>query len=180
MDERGRLLTLLRERSLFRGEFTLASGKKSDYYFDGRLTTLHPEGAYLTAKVILALLKEKGIEIDAIGGPTLGADPMAAAVAVVSHMEEKPISAFLVRKQKKDHGMTKRIEGKVEKGWKVAIVDDTMTSGGSLVMSIDAARGEGMEIAAVICLVDREEGGEEVRAKYPFHAVFKASELLGD
>ena len=178
MNERERLLALLRERSLFRGEFTLASGKKSSYYFDGRLTTLHPEGAYLTAKVLLSLLEEKGIAIDAIGGPTLGADPMAAAVAVVSHLEERPVSAFIVRKARKDHGRSKRIEGKVEKGWKVAVVDDTMTTGGSVLDAVRALEAEGLEVKAVLCLVDREEGGEEIRSNYPFYAVFKASQLL--
>ena len=101
---RARLLALLRERAVTFGEFTLASGRKSSYYIDGRLVTLHPEGAYLIARVILDLLARERIAADAVGGLTLGADPIAAATAAVSHAEGSPLSAFIVRKKAKEHG----------------------------------------------------------------------------
>lgn len=182
MSAREQLKQVLREKSLFRGAFTLASGKTSDYYLDCRLTTLDPEGALLTGRAILELLREKGIEADAIGGLTLGADPVVVAVAVVSQMEGRPLPAFIVRKEKKSHGREKMIEGPAPKaGGRVVIVDDVCTSGGSTMEAIARAEEAGLKIAAVVNLVDREEGGSvELRKKYAYFALFTARELLGE
>lgn len=163
-----------------RGEFTLASGKKSDYYLDCRLTTLDARGALLTGYCILDLLAEMKIHPDAIGGLSMGADPVVSAAIVVSAIEDRPLPGFLVRKQAKTHGRQKQIEG-IEnlQGRRVAIVDDVCTTGGSTQEAIDAAERAGAQVVAVISLVDREEGGSDaLRAKYNFRSVFTARELL--
>jgi orotate phosphoribosyltransferase len=182
MNSRDQLRALLRRKSLFRGKFTLSSGQSSDYYLDCRLTTLDPEGAVLTAHTILELLAEHGIEAEAIGGPTIGADPIVTAVAAISFLEGKPLPAFLVRKEQKGHGRQKRIEGfEPRKGMKVVIVDDVCTSGGSTLDALAAAEEAGLNVVAVLSLVDREEGGSaKIKEKYPYHAVFTARELLQD
>jgi orotate phosphoribosyltransferase len=180
MTHREQLANLLRAKSIKRGEFTLASGKKSSYYLDCRLTTLDPEGALLTGYCILELLDEMGIQPDAIGGLSMGADPVVSAAIVVSATEKRPVQGFLVRKEAKGHGRKKQIEGMEEtRGKRVAIVDDVCTTGGSTQEAIDAAEREGCEIVVVISLVDREEGGSEMlRAKYKYRSVFTARELL--
>ena len=157
------------------GEFVLSSGKKSSYYFDGRLLTLDAEGAYLVGKVLLPLVREAGAK--AIGGPTLGGDPIVAAVALTSHLEDQPVKAFIVRKEAKGHGMGRMIEGPLEKGAPVAIVDDTCTTGGSLFHAIAAAEAFGCEVVKVIALLDRHEGGsEEMRRRgYDFTAIMEAT-----
>jgi orotate phosphoribosyltransferase len=174
------LKELLRRKSIKRGNFTLASGRKSDYYLDCRLTTLDPEGAALTGYTILELLASRGIIADAIGGLTLGADPIVAAVATISFLEKKPLPAFIVRKQTKSHGTQKRIEGIDEKEIsRVVIVDDVCTTGESTFEAISAAEAAGLQVVAVISLVDREEGGSErLREKYLYLPVFTAKELL--
>lgn len=180
MGHREQLRGLLRRKSLFRGKFTLASGQTSDYYLDCRLTTLDPEGSVLTARTILELLARHNIQADAIGGPTIGADPIVAAVAAVSYLEGKPLPAFLVRKAPKDHGRQKQIEGlQPREGMKVVIVDDVCTTGGSTFEALEAVESAGLKVAAVLSLVDREEGGSaKLREKYPYYAVFTAKELL--
>ncbi len=182
MNHRQFLKDLLRRKSLFRGHFTLASGRTSDYYLDCRLTTLDPEGAVLTGYTILELLSERGIHSDAIGGLTLGADPIVTAVAAISFLEKKPLPAFIVRKETKAHGTQKRIEGINEKAIsKVVIVDDVCTTGESTFEAIRAAEAAGLQVVAVVSLVDREEGGSErLRERYPYFAVFTAKELLAD
>lgn len=178
MGDRDRLLQLLKENSLLFGDFTLTSGKKSSYYFDSKLTTLLPEGSYLVAREILRIIDENRIEADAIGGLTLGADPIVSAVAAVSFMEKKPLPAFIVRKDPKGHGSRRRIEGNVKDNAKVIIVDDVVTTAGSTLSAIEAAKEAGFEIAAVICLVDREEGGTELLKPYKFCPIFRRSEIL--
>ncbi|HEY6442881.1 MAG TPA: orotate phosphoribosyltransferase [Candidatus Acidoferrales bacterium] len=180
MNHRERLANLLRNKSLVRGEFTLASGKKSDYYLDCRLTTLDPEGALLTGYCVLELLDEMGVKPDAIGGLSMGADPMVTATGVVSAIEKRPLPGFLVRKKAKEHGRQKQIEGMENpRGKKVVIVDDVCTTGGSTQEAIDAAEREGCEVIGVISLVDREEGGSEaLRAKYNYRSIFTARELM--
>jgi orotate phosphoribosyltransferase len=180
MSYREKLANLLRAKSLVLGEFTLASGKKSNYYLDCRLTTLDPEGALLTGYCVLELLDEMGIKPDAIGGLSMGADPVVSAAIVVSAIEKRPLQGFLVRKEAKGHGRKKQIEGMEQThGKRVAIVDDVCTTGGSTQEAIDAAEREGCEVVAVISLVDREEGGSEMlRAKYNYRSVFTARELL--
>jgi orotate phosphoribosyltransferase len=168
-----RLFELFREYALFRGEFTLASGTKSPYYFDGRRVTLLPEGAELVGKLLFELLSGK---VDAIGGPTLGADPIAAAVALTSHIEGKPIPAFIVRGEKKLHGTQKRVEGHLPKGGRVAIVDDVITTGSSLLEAIEAVEAESCRVVKVIVLLDRHQGGSEElkRRGYDFTAILSA------
>ena len=176
------LKQLLRRKSVKRGTFTLTSGRRSDYYLDCKLTTLDPEGCVLTGYAILELLEGQDLHPDAIGGPTIGADPIVAAVAAVSYLEGKPIPAFLVRKEPKTHGRQKQIEGiELPPGSKVVIVDEVCTTGQSTLEAIDAAEKSGWIISAVVSLVDREEGGSDrLRHKYPYHPVFTARELLED
>jgi orotate phosphoribosyltransferase len=182
MSHRERLGKLLRSKSLIRGEFTLSSGQKSHYYLDCKLTTLSPEGALLTGYAVLELLDEMGIKPDAIGGLSMGADPLVTAAGVVSELEKRPLPGFLVRKEAKKHGRQKQMEGlENPRGKKVVVVDEVCTTGGSTQEAIDAAEREGCEVIAVISLVDREEGGsEKLKAKYNYRAIFTARELLGD
>lgn len=176
---RERLKELLRRKSVVRGSFTLASGKTSDYYIDCKLTTLDPEGAVLVGHTVLDLLEKEGIQADAIGGPPIGAHPIVTAVAAVSHLRGKPLPAFLIRKEPKSHGREKQIEGPVKKGARVVIVDDVCTGGGSTEAAIEAAKNAGLEVVAVISLVDREQGGsEKLRQKYRYLRIFTANELL--
>jgi orotate phosphoribosyltransferase len=180
MQHREKLKALLRLKSVARGSFTLSSGRVSNYYLDCKLTTLDPEGCVLTGYTMLELLSAQGIKADAIGGPTIGADPIVAAVAAVSYLEKKPLPAFLVRKERKAHGRQKQIEGINPKDIsKVVIVDEVCTTGESTLEAVRAAESEGLEVVAVISLVDREEGGsEKLREGYPYYAVFTAKELL--
>jgi orotate phosphoribosyltransferase len=176
--DRDRLKELLRQHSLMFGEFTLVSGRKSRFYFDSKRTTLRPEGAFLTAVEILNLLREKKIEAEAIGGMTLGADPIVCPVAALSQIEGPPLRAFLVRKEAKGHGTGRRIEGDLEPGSRVVIVDDVVTTGGSTLRAIEAAVEAGHRIAAVISLVDREEGGTEKLSRWPYFPLFRRHEIF--
>ena len=182
MSHRNQLANLLRAKSIKRGDFTLASGKKSSYYLDCRLTTLDPEGALETGYCVLELLDEMHIQPDAIGGLSMGADPVVSAAIVVSALEKRPVQGFLVRKEAKGHGRKKQIEGMEHTlGKRVVIVDDVCTTGGSTLEAIEAVTREGCEVIAVISLVDREEGGSEMlRAKYNYRSVFTARELLDE
>jgi orotate phosphoribosyltransferase len=182
MSHRTQLANLLRTKSLVRGEFTLSSGKKSNYYMDCKLTTLDPEGALLTGYCVLEMLDEMGVQPDAIGGLSMGADPLVTAAGVVSAIEKRPLPGFLVRKKAKEHGRQKQIEGlENPRGRKVAILDEVCTTGGSTQEAIEAAEREGCEVVAVISLVDREEGGSEMlRAKYNYRSIFTARELLAE
>ena len=171
-----RLLALALERGAIKyGDFTLTSGKKSSYYFDGRLLSLDPEGAHLISQSLLPLLRQTGAQ--AVGGTTLGADPIVAAVALASHLAGGPIPAFIVRKESKSHGTKQNIEGPLRPGSKVAIVDDVCTTGGALFHAIAAAEGSGCTVVKVISLLDRNEGGsEEMRKRgYDFTALLTAT-----
>jgi orotate phosphoribosyltransferase len=171
-----RLLQLALEKGALKyGDFTLTSGKKSSYYFDGRLLSLEPEGAYLISKAMLPLLRQAGVE--AVGGPTLGADPIVSSIAVLSHINETPIPAFIVRKEAKSHGTGQGIEGPLKGGSRVAIIDDTCTTGGSLFQAIEAAEGAGCTVVKVLAILDRREGGgEELRRRgYDFLALMEAN-----
>lgn len=170
---RQQLLTLLATKSFRLGEFRLSSGGTSDYYIDCRTTTLDAAGARLTGETFLAEIQRQGWRPDAIGGLTMGADPIAVSVAVVSGS----IHAFLVRKAEKQHGTGQRIEGFREQGSRVVIVDDVCTTGGSTIQAIEAARAFGFEIAGVMCLVERTEAGgrtsvEQAAAPAPFVTIF--------
>jgi len=175
---RQELLRLLATKSFRLGEFKLASGRTSDYYIDCRTTTLDARGAQLTGQVLLEEIHARGWDVQAIGGLTMGADPLAVAVAVVSGN----INAFLVRKAEKQHGTGQRIEGFREKGARVVIVDDVCTTGSSTIRAIEAAREFGFEVVGVMCLVEREEAGgrpdvEKAAAPAPFISVFTANDV---
>jgi len=176
---RERLKDVLRRKSIVRGNFTLASGKTSTYYIDCKLTTLDPEGAVLVGHAVLDALEAENIHADAIGGPPIGAHPIVTAVAAVSHLRGKPLPAFLIRKEAKSHGLEKQIEGPVKPGARVVIIDDVCTSGGSTIQALDAVKSAGFDIVAVMCLVDREQGGsEKLRQQYRFLPIFNAREIL--
>ena len=179
---RQELLAVLAQKSFQLGQFKLSSGRTSDYYVDCRLTTLDARGARLTGQVFLEEIHTRGWNIDALGGLTLGADPIAIAVAVVGSEQGTPISAFLVRKAEKEHGTRQRIEGFRRSGARVVIVDDVCTTGASTVQAIEAARQAGFEIVGIMCLLEREEAGgranvERAAAPAPFVSLFTASQL---
>ncbi len=178
--DRKRLLALLKEHSLMFGDFTLASGQKSHFYFDSKKTTLRPEGAYLVAAEMLQMLSEKRIDADAVGGLTLGADPIVCPIAALSHTIGSPIRAFIVRKEAKDHGTTRQIEGDLEPASKVVVIDDVVTTGGSTLKAIEAVETAGHEVVAVLCIVDREQGGAEALSRWPFFPLFTRSEIFDD
>ena len=177
-NEREQLRLLLKRESLIFGDFTLASGIKSSFYFDSKRTTLLPDGAWLTAREILRVIRAHRIDANAIGGLTLGADPIVCPVAALSHAEGPKLRAFIVRKEAKEHGTGRRIEGNLPKGSRVIIVDDVVTTAGSTMKAIEAAEAEGHTVVAVICLVDREEGGGAKLAAYPFYPVFRRSDIF--
>ncbi|HEX6851825.1 MAG TPA: orotate phosphoribosyltransferase [Candidatus Polarisedimenticolaceae bacterium] len=177
-NERERLRELLKTHSLMFGDFVLASGKRSTFYFDSKKTTLLPEGAWLTARAVLEVVRREKIDAQAIGGLTLGADPIVCPVAALSHKEGPALRAFIVRKEAKEHGTARQIEGALEPNSRVVIVDDVVTTAGSTLKAIEAAEAAGHTVAAVICIVDREQGGAEALAKYPFYSLFKKSEIF--
>ncbi len=175
---RQELLRLLATKSFRLGDFRLSSGGRSDYYIDCRTTTLDARGAQLTGQVFLEEIQRRGWKADAIGGLTMGADPIVVAVAVTSGS----LNGFLVRKAEKQHGTGQRIEGFRGKGARVVIVDDVCTTGGSTMDAIAAAREFGFEIVGVMCLVEREEAGGRANvvsaaAPAPFVAVFTANDV---
>ncbi len=164
------LRALLQEKSVCHGEFTLASGAKSDFYIDARVTTLDPRGACLIGEIGWALVKTTasalGKNINAVGGLTFGADPIALSIGIASQRENPaatttPLQVFTVRKAVKEHGRQKRIEGNFAPGDSVVIVDDVITTGGSTLQAIDAIEEAGGHVAFVLVLVDRQEGGRE-------------------
>ena len=139
--------------------FTLASGRKSNFYFNFKPTTLDPEGMNLIGHLLFDMIQD--LDVTASGGLTLGADPMANALSVISFQRGKPVKSFIVRKETKDHGTKNRIEGTVKAGESVVILDDVITTGGSTLAAIEAAREAGLQVRRVIALIDREEGGRE-------------------
>jgi len=159
MEPRLRLLDLLATRSARRGNFTLASGKQSDLYIDCRPTTMHPEGLAIIGPLGLQAIAERGWRPDAVGGLTLGADPVSYAIAYASQLAKTPLRAFTVRKEAKSHGTGKVIEGAFESGDRVVIVEDVITSGGSALRAAESVRAGGGVIVGVLAVVDREEGG---------------------
>jgi orotate phosphoribosyltransferase len=177
-DLKERLLKILKEKAVIHKEVKLSSGKVSNYYIDGKLITLSPEGLYIVSKIIFEMIKDENI--DAIGGLTIGADPIVSGVSLLSFIEKKPIYAFIVRSSQKDHGMGKLIEGNIQKGWNVAIVDDVVTTGSSLLKSIEAVENYGANVKKVICIVDREEGAKEAveNKGYKLHAIFTKKDIL--
>jgi orotate phosphoribosyltransferase len=182
MNERRQLLNLLATHSFRLGEFTLSSGIKSDYYIDCRTTTLHAQGAELTGRVFLNLFRQHGWSTHAVGGLTMGADPIVVAVGVISSQAGTPVHGFLVRKSEKLHGTGRRIEGFHEKGASVIIVDDVCTTGQSTIQAIDVAREFGFKIVGVACLVERLEAGgrpavEKAAAPASFISIFTSDQV---
>jgi len=195
---RQQLLALLARRSFRLGQFQLSSGGTSDYYIDCRATTLHAEGACLTARVVLDEIQRRAWRPEAIGGLTMGADPIVTGVSMLSAQESHPrafsaslpspgllIHGFLVRKSEKVHGTGQRIEGFRESGAPVVIVDDVCTTGGSTIQAIEAAREFGFRVIGVICLVEREEAKgreaiEQVADGIPFVSIFTASDVRAE
>jgi orotate phosphoribosyltransferase len=185
------LLSLLSRISFRLGQFTLSSGATSDYYIDCRTTTLHAEGGRLTGHAILELLEDHEIAAEAVGGLTMGADPIVSNVATASawralESPEKPLlHGFLVRKAEKSHGTGRRIEGFYREGARVVIVDDVCTTGASTITAIEAAREAGMAVAAVVCLVERQEANgrpavEAAAGGAPFFALFTANDVRAE
>jgi orotate phosphoribosyltransferase len=175
------LIKVVKEKSLITGvQRVLTSGRTSSYYIDAKMTTLDPKGANLTARLILEIIKD--FDIDAIGGYTLGADPIVSSVAALSAETDRPLPAFIVRKEPKKHGERKMIEGPFEPGWKVAVVDDVITTGGSTLKACQAVEEEGGKVALALALVDRLEGGREnLESKgYKVISLISRKDLLGE
>lgn len=170
------LLKLLKEKALVKGELTLASGKKSSFYFDGKQVTLDPQGILVVGRLILSLMA--GHKIDAVGGPTLGADPMAAAVSLLSSQSGHPVRAFIVRKEAKQHGLQKMIEGPaLQKGDRVVMLEDVVTTGGSVLKAIEEVEKLGAKVVQVICLVDRNQGADKILGAYQYTPIFSIKDF---
>ncbi len=181
-DSRARLADIIFRRSFGRGEVMLASGRKSDFYFNLKPTMLDPEGAALLAELTLDALADE--RIDYVGGLEMGAVPIAGAIAQLSFLEGKPIAAIFVRKKPKEHGAKLAVEGLARgeslKGKRVVVVEDVTTTGGSAMKAVEAVRDAGGEVALVFTMVDREEGADETfkAAGLPFRSLFRAAEFL--
>ncbi|UCG53845.1 MAG: orotate phosphoribosyltransferase [Candidatus Latescibacterota bacterium] len=166
------------EKSFKRGEFTLSSGQKSNYYIDARLTTLDARGAYLVARIFLAMLADD--VPDAVGGPTLGADPIIGSMLSLAGLEDLDLRGFIVRKRTKEHGTQSLVEGSLSKGDRVVIIEDVLTTGSSSLKAIEAVRGLGCEVVRVLAVVDREQGAKENLREAGCHmeSIFTVGELL--
>jgi len=177
LSDRERLLNLLQTKALEIRKVTLSSGRVSDYYIDCKRVTLSPEGAYLTAKLMLEIIEEN---VSAVSGLTLGADPIVASIAVLSHIQGRNLPAMIVRKKPKKHGTMSFIEGPIlEKDTKVAVVDDVVTSGSSLLKSIERLVAAGFQPVQVLAVLDRQEGGREVieAIGYKLKSIFTKGDL---
>ncbi|RJP28174.1 MAG: orotate phosphoribosyltransferase [Candidatus Omnitrophota bacterium] len=175
---RGRLHSLLKREALKKGKFVLSSGKESTYYLDGRIVTLSSEGAYLVAKIIIEMIK--GLNISAVGGPTLGADPIVGALAAISYLEKSPVNTFIVRKSAKGHGMQRLIEGpKLNPGAKVVLVDDVATTGKAIIEAKAALDQAGLKADTAIVVVDRCEGADKNLSEHGIvlKPIFKISDF---
>lgn len=181
MDCKRRLEELIREKALKVADepiFKLSSGKMSNYYIDLRTVTLDPEGGYVIGNVVYDLIKDR--DVDAVGGLTLGADPISYATSIVSFLNKNPIKPFVVRKEPKGHGTGKQIEGNVKPGERVYILEDVVTTAGSSLKAFRVAKDFGLNVLGIIALVDRQEGGEEniKREGLELISIFKVSDLL--
>jgi orotate phosphoribosyltransferase len=180
MTTHDRLLSILAERSARRGQFTLASGRQSTLYIDARLTTMSPDGLALIGPLALAALRDVDWRVQAVGGLTLGADPISYAIAYASAGTAAPLRAFTVRKEAKTHGTGRLIEGPFHTGDRVAVIEDVITTGGSALRAVEAVRAAGGTVAGVLALVDREEGGRDalVSDGLPVVALARASDIV--
>jgi len=193
VDPRERLKTLIAEKCVLQGDFVLTSGQHSKVFFDCKRVTLDPEGIHLIAGLLLDLIddlvRRDGRPIDAIGGPTIGADPIVGHVAGLSWERAtqgagsrsrpalRPLRGFLIRKETKDHGTKRGIENDIPRGSRVLIFEDVVTTGGSTLEAIGRAEAAGLEVTAVVSVVDREQGGTEALASYRYFPLFKKSEF---
>ena len=178
--ERKRLLEIIRTKSVKYGDFTLVSGRKSSYYIDGKMTSFDPEGAYLTGRLMLEEIRKLPGKVDSAGGPVIGADPIVTGIGIAGHLQNDHIRVFVVRKKTKEHGMQKLIEGNFQKGDRVVIVEDVITTGGSIFQAIEAVEESGGTVEAVIVVVDRQQGGRENMQKrgYNFLSLFRIDDIL--
>jgi len=177
-----RLKELLLRKSYREGRIRLTSGRESDFYIDGKQTTLDAEGAYLCGRLLYDLICRSSVRISGVGGMTLGADPLVTAVSIVSYLQGEPLPAFIVRKEPKSHGTGNYIEGKgnLPAGAQVALLEDVVTTGGTLLQVIERVKSQGYGIGLVATVVDRQEGGAETLAAagYRLVSVFTREELL--
>ena len=180
MSDRATLVRLLAQRSVRRGRFTLASGRESSHYVDARLTTMSPEGLAVIGPLALSAIREHRWSVDAVGGLTLGADPIAYATALASVTSPPLVRAFTVRKEAKQHGTGRLIEGPMREGDRVVVIEDVITTGGSALRAAEAVQRAGAVISGILALVDREEGGRAVLEGQGFQVICLAtlSELL--
>ena len=182
-DDRARLLELLRQLSFERRKVILASGKESDFYVDCKRTALTAEGHVLVGRLLFDRIRQLQPLVRGAGGLTLGADPLASAVAFASFLEGQPVDAFIVRKEPKGHGTGQWIEGRktIPDGSRVAVLEDVVTTGGSAIKAIERCRGEGLVVAGCFALVDRMEGGREAieALGVPVEALFTRHDFLG-
>jgi orotate phosphoribosyltransferase len=180
MSDRNTLIRLLSQRSVRRGRFTLASGRESSHYVDARLTTMSPEGLAVIGPLALETIRERGWPVDAVGGLTLGADPIAYATALASVMSPPLVRAFTVRKEAKQYGTGRLIEGPMREGDHVVVIEDVITTGGSALRAAEAVQRAGAIVSGILALVDREEGGRGVLEAQGFEVVCLATlaELL--
>ncbi len=174
-----RLAKLLLEKSYIEGEVILTSGKKSNYYFDCKPTALSPEGAYLIGRIFFNMLSP---EVKAVAGITLGGDPLVSAVTIISYYEKRPLPGLIVRKEPKGHGTNKFIEGlvNVEENTHIALLEDVVTTGGSVIRACSILRDAGVKISQILCVLDREEGGKQniEREGYLLTPIFTRRELF--
>jgi orotate phosphoribosyltransferase len=171
------LLQLFRERALKFGDFTLASGKKAKYYLDGKQITLHSQGLRLVSEGLLKLMD--GVDVQAVGGMSIGADPIVGGMLAIAGGQGRDLAGFLVRKEPKGHGTQKYIEGPVTPGMKVVIVEDVVTTGGSSILAADRAKEFGLDVVLVLAIIDRMEGGRENFAKHglKFESLLKITDF---
>ena len=184
MTDREKLKKILLEKSYRQGTFTLSSGRTSDFYIDGKQTILSAEGAYLCGRLIFDLISRHPAEIGAVGGMTLGADPLVTATSIASYLAGAPIPAFIVRKEAKGHGTENFLEGQknMPPGCHVTLLEDVVTTGGTLLKVIDRVEAQGFKVAQIITVVDRQEGGAETLAQKGFtlETIFTRAQLLDE
>lgn len=176
-NDRAILIGLIKRDAFKRGDFTLASGAKSSYYIDGRLLTLSSDGANVLARIILSMIHDE--KIDAVGGMTMGADPIIGAVLALADVQNRPLKGFICRKERKEHGTGKLVEGNLSPGDRVLMVEDVVTSGGSTFKAIDAVEQLGGKVVRIIAMVDRLAGAAEAFAakNYPFTPILTIRDL---
>jgi len=180
MTSKEKLLQILKEKSLLRGDFVLASGARSTYYIDGKKTTFDPEGAYYIGQLLMDEIQKLNVKVDAVGGMSIGADPMVIAIGLAARERRIPLRVFVTRKAVKDHGTKKLIEGNFESGDKVVLVEDVMTTGGSTLQAVEIVRQAGGEVVAAMVIVDREQGGKKnlEEVGIPLISIFSINNIL--